>query len=125
VGLTALHYPYFSVVCKLCYADPVRWTRKLSTRDASLLSGHTEAGRLSLDRRMGSNAVPSNTFKAQQNGEEVVLEGTGQGHGIGFCQRGASAMAAEGADFREILLHYFPNTTIARAPGKNQSRAGK
>jgi hypothetical protein len=34
------------------------------------------------------------------------------GHGIGLCQRGASGMAQDGADFRTILAHYFPNTEI-------------
>jgi stage II sporulation protein D len=41
-----------------------------------------------------------------------LVEGIGQGHGIGLCQSGAKAMAADGADFRQILSHYYPNTTI-------------
>jgi stage II sporulation protein D len=56
--------------------------------------------------------VPSNTFRSRQDGEEMILEGTGQGHGIGLCQRGAKAMADEGGTFREILDHYFPNTSL-------------
>src|SRR5207249_9528164 len=43
---------------------------------------------------------------------EVILEGAGQGHGIGLCQRGAKAMAEEGSSFRQILNHYFPNTGL-------------
>jgi peptidoglycan hydrolase-like amidase len=31
---------------------------------------------------------------------------------MGLCQSGAKAMAADGADFRQILGHYYPNTTI-------------
>jgi peptidoglycan hydrolase-like amidase len=38
--------------------------------------------------------------------------GTGAGHGVGLCQTGAAAMAAEGAGFRDILRYYFPNTAI-------------
>ncbi len=34
------------------------------------------------------------------------------GHGLGLCQRGAAGMARDGADFRAILQHYFPNTTV-------------
>jgi SpoIID/LytB domain protein len=56
--------------------------------------------------------VPSNNFRSRQEGEELILEGTGQGHGIGLCQRGAKAMADEGSTFREILDHYFPNTSL-------------
>ncbi len=42
----------------------------------------------------------------------VVLNGVGRGHGVGLCQRGATGMALDGLDFRTILAHYFPNTTI-------------
>ena len=38
--------------------------------------------------------------------------GGNPGHGIGLCQRGASGMAHDGADFRSILARYFPNTEI-------------
>jgi stage II sporulation protein D len=56
--------------------------------------------------------VPSNNFTARTEEREVILEGVGQGHGVGFCQRGAKAMAEAGASFREIISHYFPNTTL-------------
>lgn len=38
------------------------------------------------------------------------------GHGLGLCQRGAAGMARDGADFRTILQHYFPNTTLGNSP---------
>jgi len=44
----------------------------------------------------------------------VILEGAGQGHGIGLCQRGAQAMAEEGSSYRQILNHYFPNAALVR-----------
>ncbi len=49
---------------------------------------------------------------------QIVVEGTGQGHGIGLCQAGARAMAEEGADFRQILSHYYPNTTVVNWPAQ-------
>jgi stage II sporulation protein D len=48
----------------------------------------------------------------RKEGEQTVLQGVGRGHGIGLCQAGAKAMAEAGADFREILAHYYPNTVI-------------
>jgi stage II sporulation protein D len=65
-----------------------------------------------VDRRLGWNAVPSNNFTSRREGEDVILEGAGQGHGIGLCQRGAEAMAKEGSSFRQILNHYFPNAIL-------------
>ena len=111
-GLPVNGYPYFSVVCKHCHEHPYRWTRTLSPEDTELVEAKGEAGRLAVDRRLGWNTVPSNNFTSQTVGGETVLEGRGQGHGIGLCQRGATALAAGGANFRDILSHYFPNTRV-------------
>ncbi len=36
----------------------------------------------------------------------------GYGHGVGLSQRGADYMARQGANFMEILLHYYPGATL-------------
>jgi stage II sporulation protein D len=112
LGLAQAEYPYFSVACEVCGKDPVRWTRRLTGEDASILSAKGENGRLAICRRLGWSAVPSNNFVAREENGEVILAGTGQGHGIGLCQRGAAFLAGQSSDFREILIHYFPKTKI-------------
>ena len=94
----------------------MHWTRRISEQEAARLIGKGEAGRLAVDRRLGWNTVPSNNFTARREGDTVILDGVGQGHGIGLCQRGAKGMAEAGASYREILSHYFPNTTLNLAP---------
>ena len=37
---------------------------------------------------------------------------TGHGHGVGMSQYGAQVMALRGADYREILRHYYPGTAL-------------
>lgn len=114
VGLSGDGYPYFSVVCDYCIRHPSHWLRRLSQEDVvdvDLREGG-EASRLYIDRRLGWDAVPSNNFTVQSGGKGIVLEGTGEGHGIGLCQAGARAMAQSGSTFREILDHYYPNTTV-------------
>jgi len=111
VGLPGSAYPYFSVLCDFCYRNPSRWTRRLSSQDAALLA-KGESGRLAVDRRLGWNAVPSNNFTSREEDGQMILEGAGQGHGIGLCQRGAKGMADKGGGFRQILDHYFPNTAL-------------
>ena len=112
LGMPSNGYPYFAVLCDYCHSNPVRWRRQISPKDAANLAGTGEAGRLAVGRRLGWDAVPSNNFAMHDEGGEVILEGEGKGHGIGLCQRGAGAMAEAGASFREILSHYFPNTTL-------------
>jgi len=116
VGLPEAGYPYFSVPCDFCHTNPFRWTRKVSREDAALLILRGENGRLAIGRRLGWNAVPSNNFKGRKEDDEVILEGVGQGHGLGLCQRGARDMAEHGSDFQAILEHYFPNTRLEGFP---------
>lgn len=40
----------------------------------------------------------------------------GWGHGVGMSQEGAIAMAKSGSDYKEILLNYYPGTTIKTDP---------
>lgn len=112
VGLPSGAYPYYSVDCKYCQQHPDRWSSRISPSDASALRRLNESSRLALDRRLGWKTVQSDSFTMAKKNGTVLVEGIGQGHGIGLCQAGAQAMAQEGADFREILAHYYPNTTI-------------
>lgn len=42
----------------------------------------------------------------------IRLCGSGWGHGVGLCQIGAAVMASKGYDYKEILNHYYPGTTL-------------
>jgi len=68
---------------------------------------------LALGRRVGWSVVPGNNYVYRNEEDAVIFEGKGSGHGLGLCQQGASALARDGASFREILAHYFPNTTVS------------
>ncbi len=118
VGLSSDGYPYFSAVCDYCLRHPAHWVRHLAQADATDMNLREpgEASRLNIGRRLGWDAVPSNNFTARSDAKGVVLDGTGQGHGIGLCQAGAKAMAQSGVNFREILAHYYPNTTLVNLP---------
>ena len=106
LGLPATIYPYYSVVCDACLHRPERWHRAL---DSSLEPPHTERARLALDRIHGWSALPSGTFERTSAG----TEGVGIGHGIGLCQRGASALATQGSDYHTLLAHFYPNTAVS------------
>ena len=43
---------------------------------------------------------------------QFILRGAGWGHGVGLCQIGAAAMGSRGYDYRTILAHYYPNSSL-------------
>ena len=42
----------------------------------------------------------------------ITFHQRGYGHGVGMSQTGANSMAADGADYRTILAHYYPGTEL-------------
>lgn len=52
-------------------------------------------------------------YDGMEDGEVVfTLLGGGLGHGVGMSQNGASGMAEEGKNYRQILKHYYKNCEI-------------
>lgn len=47
---------------------------------------------------------------ADENGYRISVKGFG--HGVGLCQHGANGMAKAGADYRQILHHYYTDVDI-------------
>jgi len=108
-------YPYYSVACHWCQQHPYVWRSKIGNSGAAPKSGD-ETQRISAARQWGWGAIPSSDFTATEEGSVWQLEGHSVGHGIGMCQLGALGMAKSGADFRAILNHYYPNTTLVLEP---------
>lgn len=54
----------------------------------------------------------SGNFTCQYDGDYMSVVTKGVGHGVGLSQYGANEMAKQGKDYREILTHYFPGTSI-------------
>lgn len=59
-----------------------------------------------------SALLPSAFFTIAKNGEFYIIEGGGYGHGIGMSQNGANEMAKTGKTYEEILLFFYPGTTV-------------
>jgi len=55
----------------------------------------------------------SSHFTVEQQNGVFTFTVQGYGHGVGLSQNGADYMARQGATFDEILLHYYPGTTLA------------
>ncbi len=56
--------------------------------------------------------LESNNFSIRRDGDNIIINGKGYGHGVGLCQWGALEQSKEGRDFEEILALYYPGTKI-------------
>jgi stage II sporulation protein D len=74
--------------------------------------------------RSGSFSVPLRTlrenmnlrstfFSVEVNGDSVILNGRGYGHGVGLCQEGAMTMALKGFRYKDIINFYYSGVTIS------------
>lgn len=57
-------------------------------------------------------SLRSTAFTLDYRDGRFVFTVTGFGHGVGMSQYGAMVMARDGADYREILSHYYPGTEL-------------
>ena len=53
-----------------------------------------------------------NLLRAAVTADGICFEVTGSGHGVGLSQYGADEMARAGADYRDILLHYYTGAEL-------------
>ena len=67
---------------------------------------------LAIRKALSSSHLKSSAFEIEKTPDGFVLKGRGWGHGVGLCQIGAAAMAAQGYDYRQILSHYYVGAEI-------------
>ena len=81
---------------------------------------------LAVGQALGWNRIPSTWFELSQQGDRFLFHGRGWGHGVGLCQKGAAAMAAQGRTSHQILDQYFPGAAaVDEASGRTwQSSKG-
>lgn len=54
----------------------------------------------------------STIMKITATDEEIIINTKGYGHRVGMSQHGANAMANDGKGYRDILAHYYRDTTL-------------
>jgi stage II sporulation protein D len=97
---------------------------RIAQRDASgrartleLLTdrGSTTVAGSAFRRAVGTRVLPSLLLTGvarAPDGESVLIEGGGLGHGVGLCQWGARGMALAGRAAEDVLSFYFPGTEL-------------
>lgn len=68
--------------------------------------------RFALGRTLGWNGMRSDRYEVKLRDGVLYVHGSGQGHGVGLCQKGADEMGNEALGYREILTFYYPGVSI-------------
>jgi len=73
---------------------------------------------LEIRKALSASHLYSSAFVVDKEEREgtlhFVLRGAGWGHGVGLCQIGAAVMASQGIDYRSILSHYYPHSSLTK-----------
>lgn len=59
--------------------------------------------------------LDSSDFSWSRDGNNIIIETRGWGHGVGMSQFGADGMAKEGSNYRDIIHHYYQGVSIQEA----------
>lgn len=98
----------------LSYSDilDVKIIKRSSTnRILSLSINDVEFSGRDLYNKLG---LRSTDFSLKKEGNNIIINTTGYGHGVGMSQYGALGMAKEGYTYDEILSHYYTGTIIKK-----------
>jgi len=88
---------------------------------------NTDSGRIS-QIRVGSKVLSglairekldlrSTNFKIEIQGNKMVFNTIGYGHGVGMSQYGANGMAKEGRDYRQIITYFYNGVALRNIMG--------
>ncbi len=70
------------------------------------------AGDIPLKNMRKDLGLKSTFFSVRQEGDKVILDGRGYGHGVGLSQEGAIRMIREGNNVENVLKFYYKNVEI-------------
>jgi SpoIID/LytB domain protein len=93
------------------------WKLRIEGSKATLIVGKE----LEIRRILSESHLKSSAFDVRLEGNKVILDGRGWGHGVGLCQIGAAVMATEGYTYDQILAHYYPGSVISSEQSESRN----
>ena len=85
--------------------------RSSTNRVISLSINGVELSSRTLYDKLG---LKSTDFSISKEGNKVIIDMVGYGHGVGMSQYGAEGMAKEGYGYEDILKYYYTGTDIKK-----------
>ncbi|MBQ8852510.1 MAG: stage II sporulation protein D [Oscillibacter sp.] len=98
--------------------DVSNWLTRAVTDSAGSVGAITVGGRTIKGTQVRSTlGLRSACFTWELQGDTFIFYVTGYGHGVGLSQYGAAAMAESGADYKDILTHYYSGVEVSLPEG--------
>lgn len=96
--------------------DDIRISKRgPSNRALTIAAGKASISAVELREKIGFDRLFSTQLsRIYPQGNYIVFEGSGWGHGAGMEQWGAYTMAKEGKKFSRIIAHYFPKARMIK-----------
>lgn len=94
--------------------NELRITLKSNDGDDKVVSLFGNNIRSAIRTSDNKGILRSNLFDISFDDSNVTISGKGNGHGVGLCQWGSIYLSRNGWNYRDILVHYFPGTQIAK-----------
>jgi len=69
---------------------------------------------LEIRKALSKTHLYSSAIIIKKVNDKFIIHGAGWGHGVGLCQIGAAVMGEYGYNYKEILTHYYPNTSLSK-----------
>ena len=89
----------------------------VGTQKTFTIGKELEIRRVLSDSHLYSSAfIVQRIYNEDNKGKTVpdkfIIKGAGWGHGVGLCQIGAAVMGEKGFNYKQILQHYYPSSSI-------------
>ncbi|MGN1087411.1 MAG: stage II sporulation protein D [Porcipelethomonas sp.] len=96
-------------------SDPEKWFSDAEKSDSLTVLTIKAGGKTLTGQEVrAALSLRSAAFDISYDSGSFKVTTRGYGHAVGMSQYGANAMAEEGRDYKEILEHYYPETSIKK-----------
>ena len=104
---------YFTETPPDLSGDPENWLTDIACTPSGYVNSVVLGGVSVTGAELrGALSLRSACFQAEYADGEFRFTVQGWGHGVGMSQAGAQFLAKRGKNYREILSHYYPGTTL-------------
>lgn len=94
-------------------SDPSSWIGEITRTESGMVKDITVCSHKTTGKEIRSIfSLRSADFDLQYNDGKFLFTVRGYGHGVGMSQYGAEYMANQGADYKQILSWYYPDTGV-------------